>query len=107
MQRLEARVGLIGKSPFYSQGLERFLYAELLERSGRLEEALRWYGSFSSKSLFDFVYLAPSHIARGRISRQLGHREHAVARYREAVNRRWTRWCVQAARHGLAASASP
>ncbi|MGH7628875.1 MAG: hypothetical protein ACREOF_05720 [Gemmatimonadales bacterium] len=86
VHRLEARVGLIGGSPFYSQGLERFLYAELLERSARLDEAIRWYGSFASNSLFDFVYLAPSHIAGSRISRQLGRTAEAAAHFQQALD---------------------
>jgi hypothetical protein len=78
-------VGLIGGSPFYSQGLERYLYAQLLERAGRLDAAIRWYGSFSSNSLFDFVYLAPSYIARGRLHRRLGGTEEAEAQFRAAA----------------------
>jgi len=85
VQRLEARVGLIGGSPFYSEGLERYLYAGMLQGVGRLEEAVRWYGSFSSNSLFDFVFLAPSHAARGRISERLGRRREAAAEYGRAV----------------------
>jgi urease accessory protein UreF len=84
VQRLEARVGLIGGSPFYSQGLERYLYAGMLEDAGRLEEAARWYGSFSSNSIFDFVFLAPSHAARGRIRDRLGRRREAAADYGRA-----------------------
>jgi DNA-binding SARP family transcriptional activator/tetratricopeptide (TPR) repeat protein len=83
--RLEARVGLIGGSPFYSQGLERFRYAEALERLGRLDEALSWYGSFSSNSIFDLVYLVPSHLHRARIAERLGHRDEAVRHYQRVV----------------------
>ncbi len=79
--RLEARVGLIGGSPFYSQGLERFLYAGLLETAGRTDEALRWYDSFSGNSIFDLVYLAPSHLERGRILERLSRREEAIEHY--------------------------
>ena len=86
VHRLEARVGLIGGSPFYSQGLERYLYAGLLQSEGRLEDASRWYGSFSSNSIFDFVYLAPSHIRRGRILERLGRQEEAAEHYRLALN---------------------
>jgi tetratricopeptide (TPR) repeat protein len=86
VHRLEARVGLIGGSPFYSQGLERYLYAGLLQSEGRLEDASRWYGSFSSNSIFDFVYLAPSHIRRGRILERLGRQKEAAEHYRLALN---------------------
>jgi tetratricopeptide (TPR) repeat protein len=84
---LEAPVGLIGGSPFYSQGLERYLYAEvLLESQGRLEDALRWYGSFASNSIFDFVFLAPSHVHRGRILERMGSRQQAAEHYRAALD---------------------
>jgi tetratricopeptide (TPR) repeat protein len=53
--RLEARVGLIGGSPFYSQGLERFLYAGILTEQARLNEAMTWYDSFSGNSIFDLI----------------------------------------------------
>jgi DNA-binding SARP family transcriptional activator/tetratricopeptide (TPR) repeat protein/TolB-like protein len=85
VHRLEARVGLIGGSPFYSQGLERYLFAELLEKQGRTEEALRWYGSFSSNSVFDFVYLAPSEIRMGRLLEHLGRRKAAAEHYGRAL----------------------
>ncbi len=85
VQRLEARVGLIGGSPFYSQGLERYLYAGLMERQGRFEEAIRWYSSFSSNSIFDFVFLAPSHIHRGRILERLGRAKEAAEQYRSGL----------------------
>jgi tetratricopeptide (TPR) repeat protein len=83
--RLEARVGLIGGSPFYSQGLERLRYAEALERLGRLDEALSWYGSFSSNSIFDLVYVVPSHLHRARIAERLGQRDEAVRHYQRVV----------------------
>jgi DNA-binding SARP family transcriptional activator/tetratricopeptide (TPR) repeat protein len=83
--RLEARVGLIGGSPFYSQGLERFMYARLREDQGQWEDALRWYGSFSSNSIFDFIYLAPSHLYRGRILERRGRGELAAEHYRRAL----------------------
>jgi tetratricopeptide (TPR) repeat protein len=78
-------VGLIGGSPFYSQGLERFRYAEALERLGRLDEALPWYGSFSSNSIFDLVYLVPSHLHRARIAERLGQRDEAIRHYQRVV----------------------
>jgi tetratricopeptide (TPR) repeat protein len=53
--------------------------------TGRLEDAIRWYGSFSSNSIFDFVYLAPSHIRRGRILERLGKPQEAAEHYRLAL----------------------
>ena len=83
--RLEARVGLIGGSPFYSQGLERYLYAGLLESQERWEDAVRWYGSFASNSIFDFVYLAPSHVRAGQLLERQGQKGLAADHYRRAV----------------------
>ena len=83
--RLEARVGLIGGSPFYSQGLERYLYAGLLESQERWEDAVRWYGSFASNSIFDFVYLAPSHVGRGLLLERQGQKRLAADHYRRAL----------------------
>jgi tetratricopeptide (TPR) repeat protein len=83
--RLEARVGFIGGSPFYSQGLERYLYATVAENQGQFEEALRWFGSFASNSIFDLIYLAPSHVRRGRILERLGRQKDAAEHYRLAL----------------------
>jgi DNA-binding SARP family transcriptional activator/tetratricopeptide (TPR) repeat protein len=83
--RLEARVGLIGGSPFYSQGLERFLYAGALTDAGRLQEAALWYDSFSSNSIFDLIYLAPAGLARGRLAEQLGDVKGALGYYQQVV----------------------
>jgi tetratricopeptide (TPR) repeat protein len=83
--RLEARVGLIGGSPFYSQGLERFLYAGVLAGEGRPQDANLWYDSFSSNSIFDLIYLAPSHLERGRIAEKLGQPRVALSHYQQAV----------------------
>ena len=78
-------MGLIGGSPFYSQGLERYLYAGLLESQERWEDAVRWYGSFTSNSIFDFVYLAPSHIRRGHLLERQGQHRPAGDHYRKAL----------------------
>jgi tetratricopeptide (TPR) repeat protein len=83
--RLEARVGLIGGSPFYSQGLERYLYAGALAGEGRLQDAALWYDSFSSNSIFDLVYLAPASLARGRLAERLGDPGAAASHYQQAL----------------------
>ncbi len=83
--RLEARVGLIGGSPFYSQGLERFLYGGILADQSRSQEAMTWYDSFSSNSIFDLIYLAPSHLERGRIAERMGLPKVAVSHYEQVV----------------------
>jgi DNA-binding SARP family transcriptional activator/tetratricopeptide (TPR) repeat protein len=82
---IDARVDQVGASPFYSQGLERFAYASLLEASGRLEDAALWYGSFSANSIFDLAFLAPSHLRRGAIAERLGRLGEARRHYEAAL----------------------
>lgn len=72
---------LIYSSPFYSQAMERFIRAELLVSQGRQEEAVGWYQSFSENSVFDLVYLAPSHLRCGEILESLGQLEKAAEQY--------------------------
>ncbi len=83
----EARFGglfeLTIASPFFSQAYERFSRAQLLEAEGRSEEALLWYGSFAEQSIYDLIYLAPSHIRRAAIYERLGQPEKAARHYRE------------------------
>jgi tetratricopeptide (TPR) repeat protein len=85
VQRLEASVGLIGGSPFFSQGYERYLYAGLLDSLGRTDDALWWYGSFEHNSIFDLVYLAPSHLRRAEIYARVGRPKEAAEHYGRAV----------------------
>ncbi len=72
-------------SPFYSQANERYLRAGLLVAANRQQEALRWYSSFREASLYDLVYLAPSHLRRAEIYERLGEREKAALHYRRFV----------------------
>ena len=39
----------------------------------------------SSNSIFDFVFLAPSHVQRGRILERLGRQKQAAEHYRKAL----------------------
>jgi serine/threonine-protein kinase len=68
-------------SLYHSQAYERYLRASLLEETGRLEESLRWYGSFEATGLHDLIFLAPSHWRRGHVYQQLGDAETAQAHY--------------------------
>ena len=54
-------------SPLLDRSRERWLLATLLEEAGRIDEALRWYGSFEDFSVYARVYEAPSHWRRARI----------------------------------------
>jgi tetratricopeptide (TPR) repeat protein len=73
------------QSPFYTQTAERWLRAELLQRLGRHQEALRWYRSIVQSSLYDLVYLAPSHLRRAEIHERLGEQEQAAGHYRRLL----------------------
>jgi tetratricopeptide (TPR) repeat protein len=88
VQAIDARADQVGSSPYYSQGLERFAYASLLEASGRLEDAALWYGSFSASSIFDLVFLAPSYLRRGAIAERRG-RPAEARRHYEAALKLW------------------
>ena len=72
-------------SPFYSQSFPRYLRAMLLEESGRLEEALRWYGSFAEVSAYDLVHMAPSHLRRAEIHDRRGENDEAAPHYARFV----------------------
>jgi DNA-binding SARP family transcriptional activator/tetratricopeptide (TPR) repeat protein len=85
VQAIDPRADQVGSSPYYSQGLERFAYAMLLEASGRAEDAAVWYGSFSASSIFDLVFLAPSYLRRGAIAEGFGRPDEARRHYERAV----------------------
>jgi DNA-binding SARP family transcriptional activator/Flp pilus assembly protein TadD len=80
-----AVVALVGVVPFYAQGTERYLRAELLRELGRNEEALSWYGSFGQHSAFDRVYLAPAHRRMGELLERQGKRAEAASHYEKFV----------------------
>jgi tetratricopeptide (TPR) repeat protein len=83
--RLETWHQLNVASPFYSLGRERFLRARVYQQVGRLDDAERWYGSFTNTSVHDLVYVAPSHFYRGEISEARGALEEAVAHYQRVL----------------------
>jgi tetratricopeptide (TPR) repeat protein len=83
--RLETWHQLNVASPFYSLARERFLRARAYQEAGRLDDAMRWYGTFTNTSLHDLVYLAPSHFHRGEIAELQGDVEGAAAHYRRVV----------------------
>jgi len=76
-------------SPFFSQARERWLRAELLAATGRLEEALTWFRSFAGHSIYDLIYQAPSHYRRARIHEELGEPAEAARHYRRFLEL-WT-----------------
>jgi serine/threonine-protein kinase len=68
-------------SAFYSLALERFTRAELLAAEGRLVEACRWYSSFAEASIYDLVFLAPSHLRRAELHERMGEPDKARQHY--------------------------
>ena len=72
-------------SPFYSQSFQRYLRAMLLEETGRLDEALRWYSSFAEVSPYDLVHMAPSHLRRAEIHDRRGENDEAARHYARFV----------------------
>jgi tetratricopeptide (TPR) repeat protein len=76
---------VVRQSPFYTFVTQRWLRAAMLQRLERWEEALRWYESLVQSSLYDLVYLAPSHLERARIYDRLGNRLRAASHYRRVV----------------------
>lgn len=79
--RMEARFDQAMLSPFYSQAFERFARGELLTDLDRHREAIPWFGSFAENSLYDLIFLAPSHRKRGAIHERLGEPEKAIEHY--------------------------
>jgi DNA-binding SARP family transcriptional activator/tetratricopeptide (TPR) repeat protein len=54
-------------SPFFALADERWLYADLLRRAGRLDEALNWYRSVPTATPWDLVHTAPARACVERI----------------------------------------
>jgi DNA-binding SARP family transcriptional activator/TolB-like protein len=65
---------------------ERWLRAELLRESGRISEALRWYGTFPDAIARDLPYVAPSHLRRAEIHDSAGDRLQAAFHYQRFVD---------------------
>lgn len=65
---------------------ERWLRAELLRESGRITEALRWYGTFPDAIARDLPYVAPSHLRRAEIHDSAGDRLQAAFHYQRFVD---------------------
>lgn len=72
-------------SSLAAQSRERFIRGLILEEQGRLEEAIRTLSFFSGYSLFDWIYIAPSHLRRAMMYERLGERRKAVEHYTRFV----------------------
>lgn len=71
---------LIFASPFFSRTLDRWLRAELLRESGRLEEALAWYATLSD-GWGEFLFAGPAHLRQGEVHAELGQRDEAIRHF--------------------------
>ena len=72
-------------SSILGQVADRFFRAELLQRAGRLGEALEAYSSVSDYSLDGLVYLPISHVRRGDIYMRMGDKAKAREHYAKFV----------------------
>lgn len=79
--RMQIWYNLMNQSPFYSQAYARYRRADLLEATGRLGEALRWYGSFDEGSLYDFAWHPTALLRSAALHERLDERERAAATY--------------------------
>lgn len=69
----------------YPYAHERFLRAQLLEATGKLDDALRWYRTFPDPRAYDLIFKIPALERRARIAKQLGRREESSAAYAELI----------------------
>lgn len=69
----------------YATADERWLRAELLAAAGRLEEALRWFGTFPDPQAYDIHYLAPSYLRRAGLHERRAEQELAADCYRRFI----------------------
>jgi tetratricopeptide (TPR) repeat protein len=72
---------LLHASIFYSGARERYRRGELLEQAGNNVDALRWFAMLESQTFVEAGYLAPSLLARGRISEKIGRGDAAALHY--------------------------
>lgn len=72
-------------SAAYGRPWDLYLKARLLESSGHLEEALRWYGCLGANSIADYAYVAPAAFRRGLLFERLHRPDDARREYRRFV----------------------
>jgi DNA-binding SARP family transcriptional activator/tetratricopeptide (TPR) repeat protein len=72
-------------SSILAQVADRYLRAQLLQKTGRLGEALEAYSAVSDYSLDGLMYLPMSHLHRGDIYLQMGDHARAAEHYRKFV----------------------
>ena len=72
---------LLHASAFYAGARERYRRGQLLEQAGKNEEALHFFTMLESQNFVESAYLAPSLLARGRISEKIGRGDAAAQHY--------------------------
>jgi DNA-binding SARP family transcriptional activator/TolB-like protein len=77
--------GDVAATPFVARSNERFLHGEILESSGRHEEALKWFSSLGQGSVSEIPVRALSHYRQAEIFYRLGRPGSAVAHYEQFV----------------------
>ena len=70
---------------FVSEAYDRYFRAELLQRVGREDEALGWYGSIAERAAYELVYLAPSHRRQAEIYARRDQPDLAAQHYRRFI----------------------
>lgn len=73
-------------SAIFGQVADRYLMAELLEKSGRLGEALRAYSAVGDYTTDGIIYMPMSHLRRGDIYLRMGDRARAASHYARFAN---------------------
>jgi class 3 adenylate cyclase/tetratricopeptide (TPR) repeat protein len=71
-------------SELYTLAYPRFFRAIALQKTGRGEEAIRWYDTLES-SPYELILRAPAHLRRAEIYEESGDRARAVEHYRAFV----------------------
>jgi tetratricopeptide (TPR) repeat protein len=84
----DAHVGLAVGAPLASYAPARLLRAEVLERLGRIEEALPWCTTIGYVSFYEIPYLPAANLCAQRILTRLGRTE-AAARHSAELLRIW------------------
>lgn len=65
----------------HSLAYERYQLGTLLKEAGRLEEALRWYGTLGQVSPDGYIYLGPKHLQMGEVYERMGDARKAAQHY--------------------------
>jgi tetratricopeptide (TPR) repeat protein len=83
---MRAPVERVALSPFFARALDRYLRAEILERLGREEEAMRWYRSLVEGP--DLLFRAAAHHRLGELLQRAGKADEA-RRHQERFQALW------------------